>query len=85
MHRDELKAQLQQKRSITGVQMRFILDSYQIASGYSTGLGALLEMDDFLQAGYTFIVEDWMGGNVHIRSVQELKEFTKRYDVFIDW
>ncbi|WP_293901212.1 hypothetical protein [Sporocytophaga sp.] len=42
-------------------------------------------MDDFLQAGNTFIVEDWLGSNVQISSVQELKEFTKRYDVYIDW
>lgn len=85
MYRDELKAQLQQKRCISGLQMKLILDSYQIASGYATGLGALLLMDDFLKAGNTFIIEDWMGSNVKISSVQELKEFTKRYDVYIDW
>jgi len=63
--------------------MRFILDSYQIASGYNTGLGSLLEMDDFLQAGNTFIVEDWMGSNIQICFIQDLKEFTKRYDVLL--
>jgi len=83
--RGDFREQLNKDKYITGEQMRLVLNSYQIASGYNTAVGQLLAIRDFFEKEGRLAIENWsFGKDVHIESIGQLRGFIQSYDPYID-
>lgn len=83
--RIEYRSKLKKESIIEGEFFRGILDSYQIASGYETGVGYLLALKDFVRSGHSLTIKDWMGTPaVKIENFDQLRVLVQKYDPVID-
>ena len=83
--RIEFRNELINNNIIDSQKIKDALNSYQIASGYSTGVGQILAMKDFILEGNKIIITKWLWDkNVTITNIEQLRGFIQSYDPVID-
>jgi hypothetical protein len=83
--RVEFRNELMNKNTIDAQKLKDILNSYQIASGYNSGVGQILAMKDFIVQGNKIIITNWLWDkNITIANIEQLRGFIQSYDPVID-
>lgn len=83
--RIEFRNELINNNIIDSQKIKDALNNYQIASGYSTGVGQILAMKDFILEGNKIIITNWLWDkNVTITNIEQLRGFIQSYDPVID-
>lgn len=83
--RIEFRNELMNNNIIDSQKIKDALNSYQIASGYNTGVGQILAMKDFILEGNKIVIVKWLWDkNITITNIEQLRGFIQSYHPVID-